>query len=178
MKKFASTVVLTLAAAVGAASAVVQPAVAEGALPGMPGVTGISARAVATRALPLVRASAPGERHASVVPGAQLWVRRYDGPGNSLGSDDAARSVAVSPGGGTVFVTGYSQGTTSDEYATVAYDAATSAQLWVSRYDGPASLGAEANSVAVSPGGGAVFVTGSSDGGSNGEDYATVAYNA
>jgi len=166
--------VLTLAAAAGVGSTAVQPAVAEGALPSTPGVTGVAA----TGALQLVRASALGSPHASVVPGAQLWVRRYNGPGNSLGNDDVARSVAVSPDGSTVYVTGYSQGTISDEYATIAYNTATGAQLWESRYNDPSNYGAEANSVAVSPDGDTVFVTGSDNAGSNGEDYVTVAYNA
>ena len=62
--------------------------------------------------------------------------------------------MAVSPDGKTVFVTGYSYGTTAGEvdYATVAYSAATGAQLWVERYIGP-SLQGFATSVAVSPGG-------------------------
>jgi hypothetical protein len=38
--------------------------------------------------------------------GAQLWVERYNGPGNF----GEAYSVAVSPSGGTVYVTGYSYG--------------------------------------------------------------------
>src|SRR5258708_5495281 len=54
-----------------------------------------------------VRASSPAGSAASAIPGAQLWVRRYNGP-TSLGS--YATSGAVSPSGGTVFVTGYSWG--------------------------------------------------------------------
>ncbi len=126
----------------------------------------------------LVRAPALGEPQASVVPGAQLWVRRYNGPGNNLGNDDVARSAAVSPDRSTAYVTGYSQGPISDEYATIAYNTATGTQLWVSRYNDPSNYGAEANSVAVSPDGDTVFVTGSDNAGSNGEDYVTVAYNA
>jgi hypothetical protein len=53
----------------------------------------------------------------------------------------------------------------------VAYDAATGAQLWVTRYNGLGNEGCQANSVAVSPNGKTVFVTGSA-----GNDYATVAY--
>jgi outer membrane protein assembly factor BamB len=101
--------------------------------------------------------------------GAQLWVQRYNGPGNG---DDGAWSVAVSPGGGTVYVTGDSAGS----YATVAYNAATGAQLWARRYTGPAnSDGVVASSMAVSPGG-PVFVTGYTSGGATGADYATIAY--
>ncbi len=177
MKRIASTVALTLAAAAGAGSAAAPPALA-GALPAAPGVTGISAPGPATRAPQLVRAPTRGEPQAPAVPGAQLWVRRYNGPGNNLGNDDVARSVAVSPDGTTVYVTGYSQGTISDEYATIAYNTATGARLWVSRYNDPSNYGAEANSVAVSPDGDTVFVTGSDNAASNGEDYVTVAYNA
>jgi hypothetical protein len=109
--------------------------------------------------------------------GAPLWASRYSGPGNN--GDDEARQVTVSPDGGTVFVTGFSTGATSGEdYATVAYDAATGAQLWASRYNGPGNANDEAFSLAVSPDGAAVFVTGLSRGITSGLDYATVAYNA
>jgi hypothetical protein len=64
-----------------------------------------------------------------------VWVARYHGPGNG---SDAASSVAVSPSGRTVFVTGGSAGATSaNDYATVAYNAATGAQEWAARYHGP-----------------------------------------
>jgi WD40 repeat protein len=108
--------------------------------------------------------------------GAQRWASRYNGPGNVA---DQASSVAVSPGGATVFVTGNSfGGASSTDYATVAYNAATGAQRWVSRYNGPANSADQASSVAVSPGGATVFVTGKSRGATSGQDYATVAYNA
>src|SRR3989442_193992 len=69
--------------------------------------------------------------------GTQLWVMRYNGPGNRM---DVARALGVSPDGATVFVTGYGWGSASgNDYATVAYGASTGAQLWVSRYNGPAN---------------------------------------
>ena len=104
--------------------------------------------------------------------GARLWAHRYNGPGNSY---DEAASVVASPDGSTVFVTGTSTGTSSYHYATVAYNAATGAQLWVRRYAAEADMNA---SVAVSPDGSMVFVTGTNVARTTGADYATVAYNA
>ena len=108
--------------------------------------------------------------------GARLWVRRYVGPGNGY---DAASSVATH--GGRVFVTGRSDGSGSGaDYATVAYDAATGARLWVSRYNGPGNGYDAASSVAAD--GQKVFVTGRTYGyGKNTDaivDFGTVAYDA
>jgi len=106
--------------------------------------------------------------------GAQLWVRRSPGPGPY--NDPAA--IAVSPNGRTVFVTGTSRGKHYYEYATIAYRAATGAQLWIKHYDGPDLGDSGAAAATVSPNGKAVFVTGASYGGSQttGYDYATIAY--
>jgi WD40 repeat protein len=106
--------------------------------------------------------------------GAQLWAEHYNGPGNA---DDEAASVRVSPTGNAVYVTGESWGTAQVyDYATIAYDPATGAPLWVKRYNGPANIGGQATAVVISPSGGTVFVTGQTAAGSG--DYATVAYNA
>src|SRR6266568_1240256 len=119
-----------------------------------------------------------GRDYATVAYGAaagrRLWVSRYTGPGSGV---DEASSVAVSPGGARVFVTGVSSGRKSSAYATVAYGAAAGRRLWVSRYNGPANS-SEASSVAVSPAGTTVYVTGTSLGRTAGDDYATVAYGA
>ena len=113
-------------------------ALAAGAALSAAGVSGASARAAAATAVQAARVPAGGTSQGTSVPGAQLWVKRYNGPGNS---DDGASSVAVSPGGARVFVTGTSAkagaGAGRGDYATVAYNAATGAQLWVKRYNGP-----------------------------------------
>jgi hypothetical protein len=136
------------------------------------GLTPVSASAAAHGALSSVSVTL---RH-SPSPGAQLWVKRYNGPSSD---DDQANSMAVSPSDSTVFVTGYSYDNVRGyDYATVAYNSATGAQLWVKRYNGAGNEDDQAQSVAVSPSGSTVFVTGYSYDGPLGYDYATVAYNA
>jgi hypothetical protein len=110
----------------------------------------------------------------STATGATLWAKRYNGPGNGR---DAATSVSVSPSG-RVFVTGSSYGGASRaaDYATIAYQGTSGAQAWVARYNGPASRTDSATSLAVSPDGTRVVVTGSSAGKASGNDYATIAY--
>jgi len=113
--------------------------------------------------------------------GARVWVRRYNGPGNR---DDDAAAVVPSPDGTAVFVTGTSAGVHShDDWATVAYRAATGARLWVKRHDGPVSSEDGATSLAVSPDGNTLYVTGDSWLGSPQDrtaasEYVTIAYRA
>jgi DNA-binding beta-propeller fold protein YncE len=108
--------------------------------------------------------------------GSVLWGKRYSAPGNR---DDIADSVAVSPDGSKVFVTGQSRGLgTSLDYATIAYDAATGGVLWGKRYNGPGNSYDRPFSLAVSPGGSEVLVTGESIGSGTDYDYATIAYDA
>ena len=117
--------------------------------------------------------------------GARLWAARYTG--SAATSVSSADSVAVSPDGSTVFVTGTASTTATSigGYATIAYAAATGAMRWVARYNGPLNKGGFARSVAVSPDGSTVFVTGSTTvkTSSTGHfpvafSYATVAYAA
>jgi hypothetical protein len=110
--------------------------------------------------------------------GAQLWVSRYNGAANG---NDSPEDLAISPDSTRLFVTGTSESDTGQfpaptSAATVAYNTANGTQLWVSRYNGTAS--AAANAIGVKPDGTQVIVTGTSSGGTNGNDYATVAYNA
>jgi len=105
--------------------------------------------------------------------GNLLWVARYDGP---AGSSDEAHAIALDVLG-NAYVTGWSRGVvTSEDYATMKYDKAGS-QLWVRRYNGPGNGGDWARGIAVD-GSGNAYVTGVSNGGASGYDYATIGYDS
>ena len=91
---------------------------------------------------------------------------------------DYAYSLAVSPNGSRVFVTGYANmGATGNDYVTIAYATGTGATVWGKSYIGPGNSSDYGYSVAVSPDSSKVFVTGESYGGSATDyDYATAAY--
>lgn len=129
----------------------------------------------------------------SSVTGTELWASVYDGPRSSLdaatgsSSDDQATSLALSPDGTRIYVTGYSSAHTGTyvydlgmgaflsvyEDATVAYDAITGAQIWVAS---ELADGFAPSSLLVSPDGARIYVTGGST--VNSRDYATVAFDA
>jgi hypothetical protein len=103
--------------------------------------------------------------------GAQLWVARYNGPGNT--TDQAIRVEVDSAQ--NVYVTGASKGSGTDfDYATLKYSPA-GVQLWVARYNGPANRIDKATDLALD-GNGSVFVTGSSEVSGGKSDYATIKY--
>ncbi len=108
----------------------------------------------------------------SAATGAELWEQTYTGPGTSSSWPYA---IAVSPDGRTVVVTGYTDGTSRIQYATVAYNASSGAQQWAKLYQGPGHQ-AEATAVAWNPNGKSVYVTGWTVATTTGA--ATVAYNA
>ena len=126
-----------------------------------------------------------GEDYATVAydttTGKQLWAARYDGP---TGDPDEASTVTTSPDGSVVYISGRSFGRLGQgrDYATIAYDASSGGELWVSRYNGPGLTEEEghdeAHAVAVSPDGASVYVTGASFGRHSDWDYATIAYDA
>lgn len=105
--------------------------------------------------------------------GRQLWLARYDGP---VGGSDDQTALAVTPDGSKVFITGISTGKgTGSDFATIAYDAKTGEQLWLARYDGPASESDWGSALSVSPDGSTIFVIGLSHT-AGGPDYGIVAY--
>jgi hypothetical protein len=91
--------------------------------PGRRGGAGISVAAGPGGRTVFVTGITAGDDFATIayraVTGAQLWVRRYNGPGNG---EDLPASVVASPAVGRVFVTGRSPGAASpDDFATIAY---------------------------------------------------------
>jgi hypothetical protein len=105
--------------------------------------------------------------------GTQLWAMRYNGP--LISANSVTNSLAVSPTGAAVYVTGIIGNTLNGDYATIAYNAASGAQLWAKRYAGDGG----ADSAADSPDGSTVYVTGDIYSNSYGAHvYTTIAYNA
>jgi hypothetical protein len=103
--------------------------------------------------------------------GSELWIRRYNGPGNG---DDCAIAVVVD-GSGNIYVTGYSYGSdTYADYATIKYDP-NGDELWVRRYNGPENLWDEAFAIAVDSSGN-IYLTGESCGFGTYYDYTTIKY--
>ncbi len=105
------------------------------------------------------------------VTGQQLWAKRYAGP---AGGSDKAGEIALDPATGCIFLVGTSDGgSTGNDYVTLAYSP-TGEQLWVARYDGP--VGGDDIGERIEFAAGQVYVSGWSDGGDTGDDFATIAY--
>ena len=149
-------------------------------------VTGYSASAIAEPPAPNIANYDFGTVAYDTTTGQELWAARYDGP---AGFWDIAYSIAVArvrqpdeTFREQVFVVGRSNGASAGnlhtDYATVAYDGATGDELWVNRYDGPASDRDLGYAIEASPDGSSVFVTGESVGNGTTTDYATISYDA
>ena len=105
--------------------------------------------------------------------GNEIWVQRYNGPGNG---NDNAYAIAIDDSS-NIYITGASLGSgTGQDYATVKYDSSGN-EIWVRRYNGPENGYDYAHSMAVD-GFANVYVTGLSFGGSTHFDCATVKYDS
>ncbi len=107
--------------------------------------------------------------------GKQTWAKTYDGPGHKT---DDSRMIAITPDGRTLIVSGQSPGTGTgfSDWGTVAYDAATGAQKWTARHDGPAHGLDVPSAMTVSENGKSVIVTGASSSATTSTDLVTEAY--
>ncbi|MFG3533202.1 S8 family serine peptidase [Streptomyces sp. NPDC047917] len=107
--------------------------------------------------------------------GKQTWAKTYDGPGHKT---DDSRMIAITPEGRTLIVSGQSPGTGTgfSDWGTVAYDAATGAQKWTARHDGPSHGLDIPSAMAVSEDGTSVIVTGASSSAKTSTDLVTEAY--
>ncbi|MFN2467235.1 MAG: PQQ-binding-like beta-propeller repeat protein, partial [Gaiellaceae bacterium] len=97
----------------------------------------------------------------SAQTGAQLWATLFLEPSSSAEGND----VTVSPDGSRVFVTGQVWGRNPDDSprsqaVTVAYNAATGAQVWLARYPGNPGERTLAFRAAANPDGSRVYVAG------------------
>jgi exosome complex RNA-binding protein Rrp4 len=112
--------------------------------------------------------------------GLPLWTNLYNGPGidslhNPGCANDSAIDLAIGSNG-NVYVTGNATGTNGYfDHATIAYMSG-GLPLWTNIYNSPGNMDDQVFCIAVG-GNGTVYVTGSS-GGTNGSDYATIAYSS
>jgi hypothetical protein len=106
--------------------------------------------------------------------GNQLWLTKYNGPGNGR---DAASAMAIMSNG-NIIVTGESRGIgTETDFVTIAYDSSGN-QLWVARYNGLGNGIDEAYAIVADNILENIYVTGRSTGVDGRYDYATVAYDS
>lgn len=101
--------------------------------------------------------------------GNQLWVKRYNGPGNG---NDKANAIALD-NAGNVYVAGYSKGIIESRSYTLIKYSSKGNQLWVKRF----TEAYEIKAMAVDKGGN-VYVTGNGKGLYANVAYVTVKYDA
>ena len=116
--------------------------------------------------------------------GNQLWLQRYNGPGNNI---DEAHAICIDPYG-FCYVTGSSIGSgTNYDYATIRYDFDGN-MIWVKRYNTQSNGIDKALSIGIIKklcSGNydypcwnfEIFVTGQSQGSTSGYDFLTLKYN-
>ena len=104
--------------------------------------------------------------------GDTMWVRHYNGPGNST---DEAQAIQLD-GKGHIYVTGQSPGSgTSDDFATIKYNK-NGDTLWVRRYNGSGN-GADQPLALTVDDSGFVYVSGYTWNGTS-NDYAAIKYDS
>src|SRR6266513_6554117 len=105
--------------------------------------------------------------------GQQLWIARYNGPGNYF---DEPTALAID-NSGDVYVTGQSWGSgTGYDYTTIKYNSAGQ-EKWIARYNGPDNADDYAEGIAVDESGN-VYVTGESANAAGFSDYVTIKYSS
>jgi hypothetical protein len=105
--------------------------------------------------------------------GNTIWVRKYNGPGNST---DLANALAVDILG-NVYITGRSTGSrTGSDYATIKYNSMGDT-VWVRRYGGTDIGNDEALALAIDESDN-VYITGKILRSGNNWDYGTIKYNS
>ncbi len=104
--------------------------------------------------------------------GTQQWVARYNGPANGW---ETGSAITVD-GAGNVYVTGYSDGSTSIEYVTIKYNS-SGTQQWATRYNGPGDSWDYPEDIEIDESGN-VYITGRSEGSGTDFDFATIKYNS
>ena len=103
--------------------------------------------------------------------GVSQWTARYNSPTNGY---DEGKAIAVDASG-NIYITGYSNSTTSNnDYLTLKYDI-TGTQEWITKYNGIGNNVDQAAAIAVDAIGN-VFITGLSKGAGTIEDYETIKY--
>jgi len=101
--------------------------------------------------------------------GAQRWVYRYNGPGDST---DVANSL-VYGADGNIYVAGYSTGSgTGSDFTVISLDS-TGTERWVYRYNGPGNGSDSANSLVYGADGN-VYVAGRSRGSGTYDDFTVI----
>jgi len=101
--------------------------------------------------------------------GNEAWAARYNGPGNG---HDFGEALAIDDSG-NIYVTGDSDGNgTVSDICTIKYDA-NGNEVWVARYDGPASDWDYGDKIILDDSGN-IYVSGMVS--SSSQDYATIKY--
>lgn len=105
--------------------------------------------------------------------GKELWVARYDGPGNA---HDEGLDIVIDPFE-NIYVTGRSsKDGLNFDYFTIGYDKKGN-ERWTKRYNGPGNGYDAALSMAIDSSNN-IYVTGQSRGNGTYFDYATIAYDS